>query len=72
MLRFILIVMIMIVLLTVGQKNPYMGFSLYLVLAMSFVFYTNNLVECEDLEYEREMLKTPEGRQKYYRILNAQ
>lgn len=72
MLRFILILMIMVVLLSVGQDNPYVAFSLYLFMVVSFVIYTNNIAECEDLEFERELLKTPEGRQKYYLILNAQ
>lgn len=70
-LRFILIVMIMIVLLRVGQENPYVGFSLYLFLTVSFVIYTNNIVECEDLKFERKMLKTPEGRRIYYDMINS-
>jgi hypothetical protein len=70
-LRFILLIMIMIVLLRVGQDNPYIGFSLYLFLSVSFVLYTNNVVECEDLKFEREMLKTPEGRRRYYELINS-
>lgn len=71
-LRFILIIMIMIVLLRVGQENPSVGFGLYLFLAISFIMYTNNTVEQEDLRFEREMLKTPEGRRQYLEIINSQ
>jgi hypothetical protein len=72
MLRFILIIMIMIVILKVGQDNPYIGFSIYLFLATSFVLYSNNIVVYKDIEFEREMLKTPEGRLRYYQIINSQ
>ena len=72
MLYFILILMLIIVLFRVGQENPYVGFSLYLFLATSFVMYTNNMAECDDLRFERNMLKTPEGRRKYYHIINSQ
>jgi len=61
----------MVVLLRVGQENPYVGFSLYLFLAVSFVLYANNAVECEDIEFERNMLKTPEGRRRYYKLINS-
>lgn len=71
-LRFILIIMIMVVLLRVGQENPYVGFGLYLFLAVSFVLYSNNAAEYDDLQFERKMLRTPEGRRKYYQIINSQ
>lgn len=71
MLRFILVVMILIVLLRVGQENPYVGFGLYLFLVVSFVLYTNNMVECDDLRFERKMLRTPEGRKRYLEIINS-
>ena len=71
MLRFILIIMILIVLFRVGQENPYVGFGLYMFIAVSFVLYSNNMVESEELEFEREMLKTPEGRRTYYELINS-
>jgi hypothetical protein len=61
----------MIVLLRVGQENPYVGFGLYLFITVSFVMYTNNMAECEDLKFERNMLKTPEGRRRYYELINS-
>ena len=63
--------MLLIVILKVGQENAYVGFSIYLFLAVSFVTYTNNNVECDDLKFEREMLKTVEGRRRYYQLINS-
>ena len=36
------------------------------------MIYTINLVDEEDIRYEREMLKTPEGRRRYYQLINSQ
>ena len=70
-LRFMLIIIIILILLKVGQQNPYIGFGLYLALVVSFTVYTNSQVEHDDLEFVKEMLKTPEGRRKYYKIINS-
>jgi len=61
----------MIVLLRVGQDNPYVGFGLYLFLTVSFIMYTNNMVEYDDMAFERNLLKTPEGRRRYYQLINS-
>ena len=71
MLRFIFLVMLIIVILKVGQDNPYIGFAIYLFLSTSFVIYTNNRVKYDDLEFKNKMLKTKEGRKKYYEIINS-
>lgn len=72
MLRFLLLLMLIIVLFKVGQENPRVGFGLYLFLVCSFVIYSNNIVESKDLQFERELLKTREGRKIYYEIINSQ
>jgi hypothetical protein len=63
--------MILSVILKVSQENAYIGFSIYLFLAVTFVTYINNNVECSDLKFERDMLRTPEGRKQYYHIINS-
>jgi hypothetical protein len=72
MIRFILAIMILVVLLKVTQDNPYVGFGIWMVLAVSFLVYTVNMIDCDDVEYEQHMLKTKEGRRKYYYLINAQ
>ena len=63
--------MTMIVILKVGQENPYVGFSIYLFLTVSFVIYINNKVEYGGVIFERDMLKTLEGRRQYYQLINS-
>jgi len=72
MLRFILALMIMTVIFKVTQDNSYIGFSILLTLSFMFVVYANNIVEYDDVQFERDMLKTPEGRWKYYNIIYTQ
>ena len=72
MLRFILAILLMMVLFKITQDNAYIGFGLWLFMAVTFMTYTINSVDCEDVEFERELLKTPEGRRRYYEIINSQ
>ena len=72
MLRFLLAVMLIAVLLKIGQDNAYIGFGAWLFLALAFMIYTTNSVDCEDIEYERKMLRTSKGRRQYYRMINSQ
>ena len=72
MLRFILAVMIMTVIFKVTQDNAYIGFSILTTLALMFMVHTNNIVDYDDVRFERDMLKTPEGRQRYYNIIYSQ
>ena len=71
-LRFILAVLLCMVIFKIGQDNPQLSFGLWLFIALSFMFYTINSVDCEQIEIERELLKTPQGRRQYYRIINSQ
>lgn len=70
MLRFILIILVMAVILTVTQNNPYIGFAIWIFLVTTFMAYTINVVDHDDIKYERDMLKTNEGRRKYF-LLNS-
>ena len=72
MLRFILAVMVMAVIFKVSQDNVYIGFSVLATLALMFIVHTNNIVDYDDVQFERDMLKTPEGRQRYYDIIYSQ
>lgn len=60
---------LMAVLLKVTQDNAYIGFSLYLFLAVAFMLFTINSVDCEDIEYERKLLKRLKARKKYYHMV---
>lgn len=71
MLRFILLVMIMAVLLKVSQDNAYIGFGIYLFLSISFMIYTINSVDYEEINFERKMLNSPAARKRYYYMLNS-
>jgi hypothetical protein len=62
----------MTVIFKVTQDNSYIGFSILLTLSFMFVVYANNIVEYDDVQFERDMLKTPEGRWKYYNIIYTQ
>lgn len=64
--------MIVIVLIRITLDNPYIGFSLYLFMTVGFMIYTNNNIECDAVKEQRNMLKTPVGRKKYYDIINSQ
>jgi len=55
----------------VSQDNAYVGFGIYLFLSVAFMIYTINAVDCEEVEFERRMLKSPRMRKKYYYMLNA-
>jgi hypothetical protein len=56
----------------VAQDNSYIGFSVLVTFAFMFVVYTNNMIDVEDVRYKRDMLKTPEGRWRYYNIIHSQ
>jgi hypothetical protein len=74
MLRFILAVVLIAVILKATQDNPYIGFGLYLFLIVAFMIHTINtvnIIECDDTEFERKMLRTPESRKQYYYMLNS-
>jgi hypothetical protein len=75
MLRFILAVVLMAVLLKVTQENAYIGFGIYLFLAVAFMIYTINTVntlDCDETtKIEREMLRSPSSRRKFYYMLNS-
>ena len=74
MLRFILAVVLIAVILKATQDNAYIGFGLYLFLIVAFMIHTINtvnIIECDDTEFERKMLKTPESRKQYYYMLNS-
>lgn len=72
MLRFILIVMIMIVLLRVGQDDPFIGFGLYLLLALSFIYITTNYIEKQIESGALEQIPDDEEeREKYYYVINS-
>jgi hypothetical protein len=70
-LRFILAVMILIVLMRTSQDNAYIGFSLWIFMSVSFMIYTINSVDCEDIKKERKLLKTAHGRRQYYHRINS-
>ena len=66
MLRFILAVLILAALLKLAHQNPYVGFGIWLFLSVSFMIHTTNAINCDDIKYERKMLRTPENRRQYY------
>ena len=72
MLRFILAIMLMTVIFKVTQDNAYIGFSILVTLALMFMVHTNNIVDYDDVRFERDMLKTPEGRWRYYNMIYSQ
>lgn len=72
MLRFILAIIMIIVLLKITEDNAYIGFGLWLFLAVTFMIYTINNIDCKDVNFERKMLSTADGRRKYYKLINAQ
>lgn len=65
-------ILVMAVLFKVTQENAYVGFGLWFSLAIMFMIHTLNEVDCEDVEFERDMLRTKKGRQKYYYLINSQ
>jgi len=71
MLRFILIVMIMVVLLRIGQDDPYTAFGLYLLMSVSFVYYANNYVDTEVKDGRLNVAKLEANRIAYYRKINS-
>lgn len=71
MLRFILAVLLIAVLLKITQDNAYVGFGVYLFLSVAFMIYTINDVDCEEIEFERKMLRSPATRKRYYYMLNT-
>ena len=72
MLRFTLAVLLIAVLLKITQDNAYIGFGIYLFLVVSFMIYTINVVDGEKIDFERNMLRSPTNRKKYYYMLNTQ
>ena len=72
MLRFILALLLMTVIFKITQDNAYIGFSILIALAFMFIVYANNVVDYDDVRFERDMLKTPEGRWRYYNIIHSQ
>ena len=72
MLQFILAVILVGILFKVAQEDYCIGFGIYALLAVGFMIYTNNKVEYEDTQYQRDLLKTADGRRKYYYIINSQ
>lgn len=71
MLRFLFAIMIIAVIFKVSQENIHIGFGIYLFMAVSFMFYTINSIECDDVKYQRKLLRTKEGRLLYYNIINS-
>jgi len=71
MLRFILVIILIAVLFRLSQQNVYIGFGIYLSLVIVFMMYTVNNVDHEEIEFEREMLRTPNNRRKYYTLINS-
>lgn len=71
MIPFLLLIMIICIIFKIGQDNVYIGFGLWLTIVLFFVTYTLNSVDKEDIEYERKMLKTREGRKKLYYLINS-
>jgi hypothetical protein len=71
MLRFILAIMMIGVLLKVARDNPYVGFGLWLFFALSFMIYTNNIVDRSEIKNERDLLKTFDGRKQCCDSLNS-
>jgi len=71
MLRFILALLIILVLLKVSQSNPQMGFGLYFLLALSFTIYTIDIVDRDDVEHERNVLRSTKRRQLFFQTINS-
>lgn len=71
MLRFILCMLLVAVLLKITQTDPYVGFGLYLTLGVSFMVYSLNRVDCEDLEERNRLLKNPDTARYYYQVINS-
>lgn len=69
MLRFILALIIIIVIFTIAQENTYVGFGILLAFYFMFINYTINIVDRDDIIFERNLLKTPEGRHTYYNLV---
>ena len=44
--------MIMAVLLKVAQRDAYIGFGIWMVLVVSFMMYSNYVVDCDDIEFK--------------------
>lgn len=72
MLRFILALTVITAIFRVSQDNPYVGFGILLTFALMFAIYTIDMVEHEDIIFERNLLKTPDGRKIYYDIIHSQ
>lgn len=72
MLRFILAIILIVIIFKISQENVYVSFSICVALALMFMFHTNNIIEHDDIQFERDMLKTSKGRQKYYNIIYSQ
>lgn len=71
MLRYILAILAIIVILRIGQDNPYISFAAITIPMMLFVFWSLNNVDNINKERERQMLKTIEGRRKIYYEINS-
>ena len=71
MLRFILILLIILVLFKVSQTNPQMGFGIYLLLAIGFTIYTIDTVDKEDVEHERNLLRSTKQRRLFFQTINS-
>lgn len=71
MLRFIVAVLIIIVIFQISYENIYQGFTLAMVAALSFMAITINSIPSEDIDFKRIMMKTSEGANVYYKIINS-
>lgn len=73
MILFIVLLLFVLILISVGTFNSMYGFILYSLFTIGYVTYTNNNMNQYDTRINiKKTLKTsPEGRRKYYYMTNS-
>lgn len=71
MIRFLFILTLLILLLTIGKNYPVISFTIYLSIIVSFLIIMNMKITKEDIEDRKNMISTNKGRYFYNLAINS-
>lgn len=71
MIRFLFILTLLILLLTVGKNHPTISFAIYLVIVITFLIIMNMKISKEDINDRNKIISTNKGRYYYNLAINA-
>lgn len=71
MLKVIFAILFLALLIKTAHYNVYLSFSIFLFVYVSLMIIISEHVDYDDILEERRLLRTPEGRRKYYHIINS-